>query len=203
MPHCRSLGHNMGGRYQRTEQSDKGAANAVKRRHRAFRQRLVLATMAVHEVLVAALPSSDEATLVAEVRSAGTSKLGTGRSPAEVLVPGAPTSGAASLTAQKGCHQQPGVQSMEVDGKQTTVRRSARKRRAAAGSSGEAQEGLAAEDSQQATPEADCQDFNPLQVGSAVFSVPTRVLQCANGQPARNLTAACSGCVNSLHAWLS
>ena len=93
---------------------------------------------------------------------------------------------------------------MEVDGKQTAVRRSARKRKTAAGSSGEAQEGLAAEASQQATPEADCQDFNPLQVGSAMLPVPTRVLQRANGQPARKLSAACSGSVNSsLHAWSS
>ena len=188
MPHCRSLGHNQGGRYQRTEQSDKGAANAVKRRHRAFRQRLVLATMAVHEVLVAALPSSDEAPVGAEVQQAGLSKSGNGKSPGGMLVPGVPTSGAASLTAQEGCHQQPGVQSMEVDGTQTAIRRSARKRKAAAGSSGKAQEGLAAEDSQQAVPEADCQDFNPLQVGSAVFSVPTRALQCTNGQPVHTST---------------
>ena len=174
MPHCRSLGHNMGGRYQRTEQSDKGAANAVKRRHRAFRQRLVLATMAVHEVLVAALPSSDEATLAAEVQPAGLSKSGTAKSPAEMLAPDVPTLGAASLTAQEGCHKQPGVQMTEVGGKQKAIRRSARKRKAAARSSGKAEEGLAAEDSQQPGPEADCQDFNPLQVEFVLFSVPVK-----------------------------
>ena len=193
----------MGGRYQRTEQSDKGAANAVKRRHRAFRQRLVLATMAVHEVLLAGLASSDEATLAAEVQPAGLSKSGNGKSPAEMLAAGVPTSGVASLKAQEDCQQQPGVQLMEVDGKQKAMRRSARKRKAAAGSGGKAQEGLAAEDSQQAAPEADCQDFNPLEVGSALFPVPTRVLQCTHGQPARKHSDACSGSANSLHECFS